>query len=581
MKNSIIIILFFVTFLPAKEVFSQSATPAFTTAEGYGMWATGGRGGKVVAVTSLGDKDKRGVTIDGSLRWALQQYSGEPITIIFKVSGIIDLQGGDLRSKRDNITIAGQTAPGDGICVKGGKVNLGGSNNVIVRHVRFRVGLLEDGGFIEGGALGFENGSNFIIDHCTFGWSGEENMTIYDNTLSTVQWCIVHEGLYDVGHPKGVRGYGVQWGGQTSTYHHNLLAHNVSRTPRVNGARSNDINVLMDYVNNVNYNWGKQNSAYGGDLVEGQSHRCNWVNNYYKPGPARPGTSSSYFVQASFNPNQSDSQIPIWYLDGNHMDGTANAAKNTDNYIGLDISAYTGKGIAKSALISSTAFEVPYALNVESAEDAFASVVEQAGAFPRDTVDLRIINEVKTGTSPGSGNYGNGKGMIDDPQTVGGFYSYNTYNIVQDLDQDGMADYWEVANGLDSTNADDRNSLTTDGYTNLEVYINSLAGEMHSDFNFPEPVYIDDEEEVEVLAINRNALNDKFRFSLDNNHDTLILISKLEVENVQVLDLNGRIMVREKSLNNPEINISELNKGLYITRIELADGSISSFKFVK
>ncbi|MEP1891646.1 MAG: pectate lyase, partial [Cyclobacteriaceae bacterium] len=173
---------------------AQSETPAFSTAEGYGKWASGGRGGKVVEVTSLEDKDRRGNVVEGGFRWALQQHTGEPITIIFKVSGVVDLGGGDLRSKRDNVTIAGQTAPGDGICIKGGNVNLGGSNNVIIRHIRFRIGLMDDGSFIEGGALGYENGSNFIIDHCTFGWSGEENMTIYDNNNTTVQWCIVHEG---------------------------------------------------------------------------------------------------------------------------------------------------------------------------------------------------------------------------------------------------------------------------------------------------------------------------------------------------------------------------------------------------
>lgn len=225
------------------------------------MWAKGGRGGKVVEVTNIED-DANG-TIAGSLRWALKQYPTEPITIVFRVSGVINLVS-DLRSKRTfGTTIAGQTAPGDGICIRGGKSNFGGCKNLVIRHLRFRIGLKEltdsTTEFIEGGSIGIENASNWILDHCTFGWSGEENMTIYDNTLTTVQWCLIHEGLYDCGHGKGARSYGAQWGGQTATYHHNLLAHNVSRTPRFNGARSNDLNVMLDYVNNVNYNWRVSN----------------------------------------------------------------------------------------------------------------------------------------------------------------------------------------------------------------------------------------------------------------------------------------------------------------------------------
>ncbi|MEP0366923.1 MAG: T9SS type A sorting domain-containing protein [Cyclobacteriaceae bacterium] len=557
----------------ALMVDAQSQTPAFSTAEGYGKWASGGRGGKVVEVTSLEDKDRRGNIVEGGFRWALTQYPGEPITIVFKVSGVIDLAGGELRSKRDNVTIAGQTAPGDGVCIKGGNVNFGGSNNMIIRHMRFRVGLMDDGAFIEGGALGYENGSNFIIDHCTFGWAGEENMTIYDNTLSTVQWCYIHEGLYNVGHPKGNRGYGVQWGGQTSTYHHNLLAHNYSRTPRVNGARSNDINVLMDYVNNVNYNWGKANSSYGGDLVEGQSHHCNWVNNYYKPGPARAGTSWSYFVQASFNPNQTISQIPKWYLDGNHIEGTANADRNTDNYVGLDAGAYTEKGIDKSELISSAAFEVPYDLNVESAEDAFTSVVEKAGAWPRDTCDTRIAREVRTGTASGTGTIGNG--MIDDPEVVGGFQVYKTYNIAADWDHDGMADYWEAANELDSTNAEDRNTLSADGYTALEVYINYLAGEEHPDYIFPNPQYIDAEPEEPELS----KKNIKTGLSVFVDEFGQLMIKSIEpIVNVVIYDLNGRVAQRSKS---NELDISNLRKGLYIARVEMQNGDTHPVKFMK
>jgi pectate lyase len=556
------------------HVFGQDVL-AFPTAEGYGRFASGGRGGKVVEVTSLEDKDRRGVAIVGGLRWALDQYPNDPLTVIFKVSGIIDLKGSDLRKKRNNLTIAGQTAPGDGICIKGGDLNLGGSNNLIVRHLRLRVGVLSSGGFIAGAALGLENGSNFIIDHCTFGWSGEENMTIYDNNLTTVQWCILHEGLYDAGHLKGARSYGSQWGGQTATYHHNLLAHNNSRTPRVNGAKNNDINVLMDYVNNVNYNWGKENSAYGGEMQDvAQSMKCNMINNYYKPGPARPGTSYSYFVQSIGSTTELK---PEWHLSGNYMEGTANETNNIDNYIGLDVRVYTDKGVSKTDLISEKPFEVPYTLAIESAPDAFASVLAKAGAFPRDTVDVRIVDEVTNGIASGSGSYGANKGIIDDPEAVGGFHSYHTYNIAADLDKDGMADYWEVANGLDTTNADDRNKLAKEGYTYLEAYLNGLAGERLDQLLYPDPVYIDIPNEP-VLAL---KTANTFNVYIDKTANTLHVKGSEKVRNVILFDLNGRKILSRSSHDISQVEINDLQPGLYVFRLETENGAFFSYKILK
>lgn len=515
----------------AGSLVSNAQTPAFPTAEGYGKWAKGGRGGKVVEVTTLADDGVGNIT--GSLRWALKQESGEPITIVFKVSGIINLTA-DLRSNRTTgVTIAGQTAPGDGICIRGAKCNFGGSNNLIIRHIRFRIGLKElEGGateFIAGGSIGIENASNWIIDHCTFGWSGEENMTIYDNNMTTVQWCLIHEGLYDSGHGKGARGYGTQWGGQTSTYHHNLLANNVSRTPRVNGARSNDLNVLMDYVNNVNFNWGKSNSCYGSDIdAKGKTHHLNMINNYYKPGPARPGTSSSYFTQASFHTEQNTSKIALFYMNGNYMEGSANAAKNADNYLGLDADYYTAKGLAKTALISDLPFEVPYNLHIETALEAYESVLAGAGAFPRDTVDRRIISEVKTGTVHYGGTFQNGAltGIIDSPFEADGYPEYLTYNIITDNDHDGMDDAWETANGLNPADANDRNKIVKSGYTCLEVYLNSLVGEtIDLDFTISE-------KKVHSYVVDKNGtgdfitINEAINAAPENADRTTIFVKK-------------------------------------------------------
>ncbi len=445
--------------------------PAFPTAEGFGRWATGGRGGEVVEVTNLNDSG------EGSLRWALEQHKGKPITVVFRVSGVIFLESQLRCSRTDGVTIAGQTAPGDGICIRGAKVNFGGCSNVVIRHLRIRLGGVgTDGEFEDGGSIGIENASNWIIDHCTFGWSAEENMTIYDNDLTTVQWCIVHEGLYDAGHGKGSRGYGSQWGGQRCTYHHNLLAHNKSRSPRLNGARSNDTHVMMEYANNVNYNWGNYNACYGGDMVEGKTHRVNFINNYYKPGPAYPASKTSYFVNASFNGNQKTTQIPVYWLSGNVMEGNSGFTKN--NFNGLRTSDYTDRGIARNKLIASAPFEISDPVNVESAQNAYNSVLAGAGAFPRDAVDARIIEEVKTGTATCSGSVsGVAPGIIDKYSDAGGYPEYKIYNEVSDADHDGMDDAWETLHGFDPANAADRNLVLKSGYTALEAYLCGLVGE--------------------------------------------------------------------------------------------------------
>jgi pectate lyase len=545
----------------------QAQTKAFPTAEGFGSNATGGRGGKVVEVTTVEDDATN--PPEGSLRWALKQYPNDPLTVVFRVSGIIDLKA-DLRSKRDNYTIAGQTAPGDGICIMGDKVNLGGSNNLIVRHLRFRIGtMIDENGQPDAngkGSIGIENATNFILDHCTFGWSGEENMTIYDNKNTTIQWCIVHEGLYNSGHGKGARGYGAQWGGQNVTFHHNLLAHNYNRSPRFNGARSNDINVLIDYVNNVNYNWGKANSCYGSD-IENVSNRTNMVNNYYKPGPARPGTSSSYFTQSSFSSSQTTSKIALWYMSGNIMEGSANEAKNTDNYLGLDASAYTSKGVSADALKSETPFEIAFPVTTETAEEAYESVLAGAGAFPRDAVDSRIVEEVETGTASGSGSYDNGavKGIIDDPEAVGGYPEYVTGEALVDSDHDGMPDAWEIENNLNPNDPDDRNLLTKAGYTVLEVYLNALAGEV---------IELD-------LVTSLDEIRNNNYVNISKKGNTLFVGSgELAVSSLKIYNLLGQQVIH-KSEDTSFVDISALSTGIYILEVRTNDRMTKTLKFSK
>ncbi len=462
---------------------------AFPTARGFGKYVTGGRGCKVVEVTNLEDNPSN--PSEGSLRWALTVAGKENATIVFRVSGVIKIQPNaqksrELRATLKNVTIAGQTAPGDGILIRGGKVNLGGSNNVIIRNLRFRIGDIDeadlakptDSRFIKGAGFGIENASNIIIDHCCFGWSGEENITMYDNHFTTVQWCIVHEGLYDAGHQKGNRSYGNQWGGSPATYHHNLLAHNYNRSSRLNGASSTteDRNVFMEYFNNVNYNWGKTNSCYGGENEAGtySSHECNFVGNYYKPGPSTP--SGSFFMELSaarkgktLNPNPSR-----WYFADNVMEGNSNAT--SDNWSAVNNNTiYTVAGMKSESLIcpspeytrlAKCKFDDydQYRTPTESALEAYEKVLERAGTIHRDVIEQRVVDEVRNKQAQYKGSTLNKAGFIDSPDDAEGW--------------PGMPDEWETANGFNPNDASDGAKVASaEGYTALEIYLNSLMGE--------------------------------------------------------------------------------------------------------
>lgn len=476
---------------------------AFPTARGFGKYVSGGRGCKVVEVTNLEDDPKN--PSEGSLRWALTVVGKENATIVFRVSGVIKIQPNaqkvrDLRASLKNVTIAGQTAPGEGILIRGGKMNFGGSDNLIIRNLRFRIGDIDeadlakptDSRFIKGAGFGLENAKNVIIDHCCFGWSGEENMTMYDNHFTTVQWCIVHEGLYDAGHQKGNRSYANQWGGSPATYHHNLLAHNYNRSSRLNGASSTteDRNVFMEYFNNVNYNWGKKNSCYGGENEAGtySSHECNFVGNYYKPGPSTP--SGSYFMELSaarsgktLNPNPSR-----WYFADNVMEGSSSATN--DNWSAIhNNTSYTVAGMKSETLVYPSA-EVTrldkckfddydlYRTPTESAEEAYEHVLAKAGTINRDQTEQRVVNEVRNKQAQYKGTTLNKAGFIDSPDDAEGWPTYASATPVVDNDHDGMADDWELAHGFNPADAEDgKLVVSAEGYTALEVYLNSLMGE--------------------------------------------------------------------------------------------------------
>ena len=474
---------------------------AFPGAEGFGKYTSGGRGGKVVYVTTLAD-DKEGVT-EGSLRWAIKQYPDEPLTVCFAVSGEIRLVDRLYFNRRENFTLAGQTAPGMGVVITHHKVEFGGSKNFIVRNLRFRIGHADvNGNLLKANAVGAENCENYIFDHCDFGWSTEENMNSNDSHFLTVQYCIVHEGLYYSGHPKQPRAYGCQWGGSPASYHHNLLVNNNARSCRFNGAQSNDWVVYIDYINNVQYNYeGGSTGCYGGEntakLEEGEYnglnsvHECNFINNYYKVGP-NTTKSQKDFVSVEAARSGATSWGPShWYLNGNVFDGVP--AATADNWSAVHgKSPYTNTDTLRVDTLIRPA--TPWwrwtadsiygrydfdsyayaASDFHTADEAYATVMDTVGCFPRDHVELRLIRDTQAGTHTYEGYKGKKKGIIDLETDAEGFYAYpdslNYALASYDSDLDGMPDEWESANGCDPQTPDN-NVRHESGYTMLERYL--------------------------------------------------------------------------------------------------------------
>lgn len=438
----------------------RSQTLAFPTAEGGGMYTSGGRGGNVYYVTSLedtilGNKKLR----EGTLRWCLKQQGDK--TILFKVAGIIRLKS--RLNIPSNTTIAGQSAPGDGICIADNNVKING-DNVIIRFIRFRMGDLSG---VEDDALSGNKKNNIIIDHCSMSWSTDECSSFYDNEDFTMQWCIISESLRASVHRKGSHGYGGIWGGKKASFHHNLLAHHDSRNPRMCGSRYSDNPdlELVDFRNNVVYNWGS-NSGYAG---EGGNY--NFVNNYYKPSLASSNPNRIFSPNADEGANKQ--KAGVWgrfYLDGNYVH---NDKKTTnDNLLGFQPNPSSKN---KSELLSSVPFQTP-CVNTDNAETAFERVLAHAGAsYKRDKTDERVVNETRHGLAPvrESRSTKVKPGLIDSQNDVGGWdeYTFDLSAVPVDTNIDGIPDGWLEANYPDKT----ANSVNEEGYTYLEVYLNSLV----------------------------------------------------------------------------------------------------------
>ena len=459
----------------------ERIVPAFPGAWGGGMFTTGGRGGRVIEVTNLNDSG------EGSFRAAAEATG--PRIVVFRVAGLITLNS-NVEINSPDITIAGQTAPGDGVCFADQSVDIN-TTNVIMRHLRVRRGIPRGGQGSDN--IGGNPQGQTIVDHCSTSWGMDENLSLYrfmqkhpepglngeklpDVKMPThnltIQNCISSEALN-----AGSHAFGGTWGGAQSTFHHNLFACNTARNPSI--GMSGD----FDYRNNVIFNWGHR-SMDGGD----ETSRVNVINNFYKSGPATkdnaegldmrktivriesrnsysPGNrwkSQSWYPEATRRPGK-------WFVDGNVIDGEPELT--ADNWKAMH-------GPADLARVN-TPFEA-WPVMQQSARDAFDTVTAKAGATlpKRDAVDARVVESVRTGKVIGDG-------IVKDPKDVGGYpnYSFDPKTVDVDTDHDGMPDEWEKRFGLDPNDPTDGAKDTDgDGYTNVEEYLNGTDPTVKIDY---------------------------------------------------------------------------------------------------
>ncbi|WP_407426052.1 polysaccharide lyase family 1 protein [Arcticibacter sp.] len=433
------------------SVFVQSVTAqqlAFPGAEGFGAYAKGGRNGAVIYVTNLNDSGP------GSLRWAVDQEG--PRTVVFGLSGTIELKS-RLNINKPYITIAGQTAPGDGICLKGETLQIN-TSNVIVRYIRVRLGDgLHGQGSLQGkDAISISEGHDIIVDHCSASWSLDEILSTStkkpDLTRVTVQWCFITEGLNPDNHGFGslIRGTG----GAKYSYLHNLYANNRGRNPRPGNYDSNPYHqdpqgLLLDFRNNVIYNWGGGHAGYNADKVS--VTQLNYVDNYLIPGPDSKVAGFAYSEGSPYNRAYFEGN----YYNGKHSDDPWSVLNFPTSWTADQVSAYKQDKPMETG-----------PLRLEDAETAYRRVLESGGATlpKRDGVDSRIVNDIRNRT---------GK-IVKSQNDVGGWPTLKSVSPPVDTDHDGMPDKWEKENGLDPKNPGDRNNIAKDGYTMLEMYINHI-----------------------------------------------------------------------------------------------------------
>jgi pectate lyase len=438
----------------------QADIPVFPGAWGAGMYSFGGRGGKVVVVTSLEDSGP------GTLREACNAIG--PRIVVFNVAGIIHLKN-RIRVRAPYITIAGQTAPGDGICIRGATFEVN-THDVVIRHLRFRRG--ETNVANRDDSLGGNPVGNIVIDHVSASWGLDENLSMYRHMYDpkdgrkdlklptvniTIQWSISSEALDTYNHA-----FGSTIGGHNSTFHHNLWACNTGRNPSI--GMDGDFSL----VNNVLYNW-RHRTVDGGD----QRSLYNIINNYYKPGPITPASAIAHRVlrpdgRRSTREKNSPREWGKAYVAGNVVVG--NEAVTRDNWAGgVQIDGDADPAVVLPRVRVAQPFPMA-PVPTQSAEEAYEAILAHAGATlpKRDPVDRRIIEQVRTGTVTYEA------GIIKDVKDVGGYPEYKGEPVL-DSDGDGIPDWWEIKYGLNPHDPSDAaKDCNGDGYSNLEKYLNGL-----------------------------------------------------------------------------------------------------------
>ncbi|NUN97358.1 MAG: pectate lyase [Candidatus Omnitrophica bacterium] len=424
---------------------------AFPGAEGYGRFSTGGRGGDVYAVTNLEDSGP------GSLREGIVSARG-PRTIVFRVGGTIELKT-PLKIRHSGLTLAGQTAPGEGITLKDQTLVLEDADNIVIRHLRVRLGDKNKGPKAGPDAITVNDCDRVILDHVSASWGIDGIQDIRRCKNYTLQWCIFSEALNDSIHPKGPHAMCASFRAPLGniTIHHNIFATSRDRHPTIGGSVQ-DPQWIIDFRNNLIYNWsGAANVC---------DNQVNLINNYFRPGPESDPKRLPIAMKASL-PDKARG-----HMSGNFFEGRNDLTEN--NYLALDFERWLGpeSNYKYAGTIQDWKVEEAYDLGADTPEtdsalEAYEQVLERAGAaHPRDSVDKRLIEDIR-----------NRKGrLIDSQDEVGGWPELVGGAPPTDSDSDGMPDEWETAQGLDPADPTDRNGDSdTDGFTNLEEYLHSLA----------------------------------------------------------------------------------------------------------
>jgi hypothetical protein len=536
---------------------SNAQTPAFPGAEGHGRYAAGGRGGTVYYVTTLEDNNTA-----GSLRYAVGRSGAR--TILFKISGTIQLKS-ELKISNDNVTIAGQSAPGC-ICIAGYPVSVN-ANNVIVRYLRFRMGDAQNINADGADALGGRYKKNIIVDHCSISWSTDECASFYNNENFTMQWCIISESLRESGHSKGAHGYGGIWGGMKASFHHNLMAHHGSRVPRLGpGENSTKTNELTDVRNNVYFNYTGE-GCYGAEAMH-----VNIVNNYYKPGPVNTWNAAKKGRIIAID-KKTDNSFPAindtwgtFYIDGNVVHNHANATNDNWTY-GVYNQIHSKYGTISQETKDALKLSIPLATDVvttHTAEKAYEQVLLYAGcSLGRDDIDNRIVDETRNNTYTFKGSKSNMNGIIDSqndlkPGNAGEDWSPwitpEQTEVPADSNSDGIPDGWMEENHTGKT-ATDKNE---EGYTYLEVYINSLVEHITTEQN-------------------KGGTNTSLNFTAGTHPDISVFLDLNKMLNIYSEDIMKEISVyslfgtKITSVNVQDnvhrMNLAGMSKGIYLLQI--------------